>query len=81
MLLFVLFVCYLCCSILFLCKCVLPPGDNPIAVNKYIINTGGKTMRILYEPKSFEVPRDYRELDNEKFHDLHNVKNMITVIK
>jgi len=25
---------------LFVCKCVLPPGDNPIAVNKYInINT------------------------------------------
>jgi hypothetical protein len=22
---------------LFVCKCVLPPGDNPIAVNKYII--------------------------------------------
>jgi len=20
------------------CKCVLPPGDNPIAVNKYIIS-------------------------------------------
>jgi len=30
-LLFVLF------YILFLCKCVLPPGDNPTAVNKYII--------------------------------------------
>jgi hypothetical protein len=30
-LLFVLF------SVLFVCKCVLPPGDNPIAVNKYII--------------------------------------------
>jgi hypothetical protein len=30
-LLFVLF------YILFLCKCVLPPGDNPIVVNKYII--------------------------------------------
>jgi hypothetical protein len=43
---------YLCCSdviicvvrlfglfyVLFLCKCVLPPGDNPIAVNKYIIS-------------------------------------------
>jgi hypothetical protein len=43
---------YLCCSdviisvvrllfvffyVLFVCKCVLPPGDNPIAVNKYII--------------------------------------------
>jgi hypothetical protein len=22
---------------LFVCKCVLPPGDNPIAVNKYTI--------------------------------------------
>jgi len=22
---------------LFVCKCVLPPGDNPIAVNKYHI--------------------------------------------
>ena len=40
---FVLFDCYLCCSLLFVlfcvlfeCKCVLPPGVNPIAVNKYI---------------------------------------------
>jgi hypothetical protein len=31
-LLFVLF------YILFVCKCVLPQGDNPIAVNKYIIS-------------------------------------------
>jgi hypothetical protein len=23
--------------VLFVCKCTLPPGDNPIAVNKYII--------------------------------------------
>jgi len=30
-LLFVLF------YVLFVCKCVLPPGDNSIAVNKYII--------------------------------------------
>ena len=29
-----LFVLY----VLFVCKCVLPPGDNPIAVNKYIIS-------------------------------------------
>jgi len=29
-LLFVLF------YVLFVCKCVLPPGDNPTAVNKYI---------------------------------------------
>jgi hypothetical protein len=25
--------------VLFVCKCVLPPGDNPIAVNKYITST------------------------------------------
>jgi len=25
--------------VLFVCKCVLPPDDNPIAVNKYIIST------------------------------------------
>ena len=31
-LLFVLF------CVLFVCECVLPPGDNPIAVNKYIIS-------------------------------------------
>ena len=36
MLFYVLFVLYR--SILFVCKGVLlPPGDNPIAVNKYII--------------------------------------------
>jgi hypothetical protein len=32
-LLFVLF------YVLFVCKCVLPPGDNPTAVNTYIIIT------------------------------------------
>ena len=31
-LLFVLF------CVLLVCKCVLPPGDNPIAVNKYVIS-------------------------------------------
>ena len=30
-LLFVLF------SVLFVCKCILPPGDNPTVVNKYIV--------------------------------------------
>jgi hypothetical protein len=33
-LLFVLF------CVLFVCKCVLPPGDNLTAVNKYIISSG-----------------------------------------
>ena len=32
-------VCFLLFYILFVCKCVLPPGDNPTAVNKYIIIT------------------------------------------
>ena len=35
-LLYVLFGCYVLFYVLFVCKCVLPPGDNPIAVNKYI---------------------------------------------
>jgi hypothetical protein len=26
------------------CKCVLPPGDNPIAVNKYIISSAFYSM-------------------------------------
>jgi hypothetical protein len=49
---FVLFGCYyLCCSVvicvvrllfvlfyvLFVCKCVLPPGDDAVAVNKYFM--------------------------------------------
>jgi len=41
-LLFVLF------YVLFVCKCVLPPGDNPIAVNKYInISIYVMTMKFL----------------------------------
>ena len=43
-LLFVLF------YVLFVCKCLLPPGDNPTAVNKYIVyqckfSRGARTMR------------------------------------
>ena len=30
--------CFVLFYVLFVCKCVLPPGDNPIAVNKYIIS-------------------------------------------
>jgi hypothetical protein len=42
---------------------------------------GGKMLRRLFGSKSFETPMDYRELDNKKFHDLHYVKNIITVKK
>jgi hypothetical protein len=38
---------------------------------------GKKMLRRLFRPKSFEVPREYRELDKDKFH----VKNIITVMK
>jgi len=32
-------VCFVSFYVLFVCKCVLlPPGDSPIAVNKYIIS-------------------------------------------
>ena len=36
-------VCFVLFYVLFVCKCVLPPGDNPIAVNKYIISKMGMT--------------------------------------
>jgi len=42
LLLFVLF------FVLFVCKCVLPPGDNPTAVNKYIIYIYIYILYILY---------------------------------
>ena len=44
----VLFGCYLCCSMyyLFVCKCVLPPGDNLIAVNT--LRTG--SFKLLKTP-------------------------------
>jgi len=34
--------------VLFVCKCVLPPGDNPIAVNKYISILGQSARTIYY---------------------------------
>ena len=38
-------------------------------------------LRRLFGSKSFETPRNYRELDNKKFYDFHYVKNIITVKK
>ena len=35
--------------VLFVCKCVLPPGDNPNAVNKYIIYQLFSGNLALYE--------------------------------
>jgi len=44
-LLFVLF------YVLFVCKCVLPPGDNPIAVNKYIISFWNVIVSVFVKKK------------------------------
>jgi hypothetical protein len=41
-LLFVLF------YVLFACKCVLPPGDNPLAVNTYIISYQPLRRKLTY---------------------------------
>jgi hypothetical protein len=49
-LLFVLF------YVLFVCKCILPPGDDPTAVNKYIISLGGEgtfLFNIYVDDKGF----------------------------
>jgi len=35
--------------VLFACNCVLPPGDNPTAVNKYIISYHFYNIRMLYQ--------------------------------
>jgi hypothetical protein len=40
-LLFVLF------YVLFVCKCVLPPGDNPIAVDKYIMSSESPSFIVM----------------------------------
>jgi hypothetical protein len=39
--------------LLFVCKCVLPPGDNPIAVNIYIY-----IYIFIYFFKEYVVPSD-----------------------
>jgi hypothetical protein len=58
-LLFVLF------YVLFVCKCVLPPGDNPTAVNKYIISysTGlFRNVRTTHHTQHHILEDLYRQL-------------------
>jgi len=54
------------------CKCVRPPGDNPIAVNKCIISFG---------PKRDEVTGEWRKLHNDKLSDLYSLPNIARVVK
>jgi len=53
-LLFVLF------YVLFVCKCVLSPGDNPIAVNKYIISYHIISLHDLLPPLRDVCPTHMR---------------------
>jgi len=55
-LLFVLF------YVLFVCKCVLPPGDNPTAVNKYIKYINFEFIHLFYN-ETFEsfYEKNYQE--------------------
>jgi hypothetical protein len=39
--------------VVFVCKCVLPPGDNPIAVNKYIIYHEVYVTPVLFDSRFF----------------------------
>jgi hypothetical protein len=49
---------------LFACKCVLPPGDNPIAVNKYIISYHIISYIILYHIVLYHIISYHTEHTN-----------------
>jgi hypothetical protein len=40
--------------VLFVCKCVLPPGDNPLAVNKYI-NSNQSVLYVIFEVQNCQI--------------------------
>jgi hypothetical protein len=41
--------------VLFVCKCLLPPGDNPIAVNKYVIQVCTHPWRLVTRTSKFRM--------------------------
>jgi hypothetical protein len=63
-LLFVLFVCYSWCFLVnydvlcIACKCVLPPGVNPIAVDKYINKSWYHGGKISYNSMTIKLRSD-----------------------
>jgi len=55
--------------VLIVCTVPLPPGVNPIAVDKYIyIN---RVLRGIFGAKKDEGTGEWRELHSEKLHDLY----------
>jgi hypothetical protein len=70
LLLFVLF------CVLFVCKCVLPPGDNPIAVNKYI-----KIIHLEWfkSPNVFAVSCSVPEFESSSYVSTYGVETCVTI--
>jgi hypothetical protein len=54
---FVVWLLFVLFYVVFVCKCVLPPGDNPIAVNKYIISYL-YSLFVYIEHSGDESPKD-----------------------
>jgi hypothetical protein len=48
--------------VLFMCKCVLPPGVNPIAVDKYINTFTRKIQSALLYPECLKFMISYESL-------------------
>jgi hypothetical protein len=53
--------------LLFVCKCVLPPGDNPIAVNKYIISYSRCAVNKTYKTQPYTCTK--LKIQTHKTHD------------
>jgi hypothetical protein len=71
-LLFVLF------YVLFVCKCVLPPGDNQIAVNKYInTNIIVSAAPYMFRPLAVNIFREmfFEEILHKTLKDFTNIFN------
>jgi len=60
-LLFVLF------CVLFVCKCVLPPGDNPIAVNKYITSHASR-FHFADHPQALNILHHFKPQNKMNIH-------------
>jgi hypothetical protein len=84
---------YLCCSdviicvvrlfvlfyVVFVCKCVLPPGDNPIAVNKYIISFINSNGNSGCKVQSERLDTEYTPVVTTFHSFVHNVSFVVSL--